>query len=236
MSKFQLITILLLVANMYAPQAQNTPQGFNDVPWGSTPEEVQQIAQIPQWQPDPVADEFPQQMEIEVFSVDNEVAGYPANVRYYFYQQQFFQATVVFEFEELENFDYNFNVYRSVNEYYNAIRNTSLLFTQDIYSLLRKKYGKRKPIFRGLDPRLAFTRLDAYLRQEQWNLRYHPYAFYQRIVTAAYARWDFPKTRVIFSINIAAPQQRFDYKLSAVSLDLEREVNRQMDLIRMQGL
>ncbi|KMQ50668.1 hypothetical protein CHISP_2351 [Chitinispirillum alkaliphilum] len=227
---------LLLIGAFSTVFAQREPGGFNDAAWGSTPQEVQQIIDIPQWQPDPVQEEFPQEMNVNVFRAESEIAGYPAQVKYYFWNDQFFQATVRFDFDDLAEYDFNFNVYRSVNEYYMAIRNRTLVFTQDIYSLLRKKYGRRQPVFRGLDPRLVFTRLDTYLKQERWNLRYHPYDFYQRIVTAAYARWDFPKTRVIFSINISAPDKRFDYMLSAVSLDLEKEVNEELDQLRMRGL
>ncbi len=216
--------------------AQTSPNGFNDAPWGSAPQEVQQIVDGDGWQPDPVADNFPQEMNVTVFRTNALVAGYNAQVQYFFYQDQFFQATVRFDFDDLAHYDFNYNVFRSVNEYYMEIRNRTLLFTQDIYSLLRKKYGRRQPVFRGLDPRLIFTRLDAYLKQERWNLRYHPYEFYQRIVTAAYARWDFPKTRVIFSVNISAPDERFDYQLSAVSLDLERIISGELDRMRMRGL
>ena len=74
----------------------------------------------------------------------------------------------------------------------------------DLEKKMVKKYGMKEPVFKGLDPRSMFVKLDAYLKRERWNLRYHPYDYYQRIVTAAYARWDFPKTRVIFSVNISA--------------------------------
>jgi hypothetical protein len=148
----------------------------------------------------------------------------------------FFQATVVFNFDELKNFDFNYNVYRSVNEYYLAIRSKSLIFIYDVYDLLCKKYGKKEPVFKGLDPRLSFVKLDRYLKQERWNLRYHPYDYYQRIVTAAYARWDFPQTRTIFSVNISALDKRFDFSLSLVSLGMERLISKKMDELRMQGL
>jgi hypothetical protein len=80
-------------------------------------------------------------------------------------------------------------------------------------------------VFKGLDPRHIFKLTDAYIKQELWSLRYHPSEYYKRIVTAAYARWDFPKTRIIFSINISAKDKRFDYQLSLTSLDLEKEIN-----------
>ncbi|HEX2959848.1 MAG TPA: hypothetical protein VHO70_23635, partial [Chitinispirillaceae bacterium] len=66
--------------------------------------------------------------------------------------------------------------------------------------------------------------------------RYHPYDYYLKINTAAYARWDFPKTRVIFSTNISAVDKRFDYSLSLTSLDLEKAINEKMDELRMKGL
>ena len=106
----------------------------------------------------------------------------------------------------------------------------------DIYDLLRKKYGKRKPVFRGLDPRHVFVELDEYVLRERWNLRYHPYDFYLNIVTASYARWDFPHTRVIFSLNIAAAQKRFDYRLSLTSLDAAAPLRKAMDELRGKGL
>lgn len=228
---------ILLIIAFLAPVISAQPfPGFNDARWGSAPQEVRQAVDAQEWQPDPRADEFPEEMNVTVFRTQGEVAGYNATTRYYFWQDRFFQATVEFDFEELAEYDFNYNVYKSVSEYYSEIRNRTLVFIRDVYSLLGKKYGKKQPVFKGLDPRFAFTRLDAYLRQERWNLRYHPYDFYKRIVTAAYARWDFPKTRLLFSINIAAPDKRFDYSLSAVSLDLEKEINDEMDRLRMEGL
>ena len=213
----------------------DAPQGFTDIPWGTSSEEARTIIGV-NWQRDPVEDEFPGELNVTVFRTNTDVAGYPAGVRYYFCEDRFFQATVFFQFDDLKNYDFNYNVYRSVNEYYTVIRSRTLVFVHQIYDLLRKKYGKKEPIFKGLDPRFAFVKLDAYVKQERWNLRYHPYDFYQRIVTASYARWDFPKTRVIFSVNIAAPEKRFDYQLSLTSLDLERYVNKRKDQLRMQGL
>ncbi|MDR2577566.1 MAG: hypothetical protein LBC70_01970 [Chitinispirillales bacterium] len=239
---FLLAAVLFLIPAQTQAQQVNTqnrvssPNGFNDAEWGSTPAQVQQAAGVAAWQPDPIAAQFPAEMGVTAFRTNTTIAGYPAAVTYYFWQDRFFQATVRFNFDDLANFDFNYNVYRSVNEYYTVIRARTLNFVQDIYTLLRSRYGQKQPVFRGLDPRFAFTRLDAYLRQERWNLRYHPYAYYQRIVTAAYARWDFPKTRIIFSINISAPEKRFDYTLSAISLDMERDVRNEMDRLRMRGL
>ncbi|MFP4015215.1 MAG: hypothetical protein ACLFVQ_14095 [Chitinispirillaceae bacterium] len=228
-----MMLFLLLMAT--AVSAQPFP-GFNDAEWGITPQEVREAVDAQQWQADARAEEFPEEMNVTVFSSQADVAGYNATTRYYFWQDRFFQATVEFHFDDLANYDFNYNVYKSVSEYYSAIRSRTLVFIRDVYTLLAKKYGKKEPVFKGLDPRFSFTRLDAYLKQERWNLRYHPYDFYQRIVTAAYARWDFPKTRVLFSINLSAPDERFDYLLSAVSLDLEKAVNEEMDRLRMEGL
>jgi len=225
-----------LPAPVPAVPPPSSPDGFNGAVWGSTAAQVQRAIGANAWQPDPIAGQFPPEMGVTAFRVNAPIAGYPAVTVYYFWQDRFFQATVRFPFDDLVNFDFNYNVYRSVNEYYMAIRARTLNFVQDIYTLLRKKYGQKQPVFKGLDPRHAFTRLDMYLKRERWNLRYHPYEFYRRIVTASYARWDFPKTRVIFSINISAPDKRFDYQLSAVSLDMERDVQRELDRLRMRGL
>ena len=214
----------------------SSPDGFNGAVWGSASAQAQRDAGVTAWQPDPVAANFPPELGVTAFRANSTIAGYNAAVTYYFWRDRFFQATVRFNFDDLANFDFNYNVYRSVNEYYTAIRARTLNFVQDIYTLLGKKYGKKQPVFKGLDPRFAFTRLDAYLKQERWNLRYHPYDYYQRIVTAAYARWDFPKTRVVFSINVSAPDKRFEYALSAVSLDLEKDISKELDSLRMRGL
>jgi hypothetical protein len=218
------------------PPKASSPDGFNGAVWGSAPAQVQQAVGAAGWQPDRVAQDFPPEMGVTAFRVNSTIAGYKAAVTYYFWKDRFFQATVRFDFDDLASFDFNYNVYRSVNEYYEAIRARTLNFVRDVYALLGKKYGKKEPIFKGIDPRYAFTRLDAYLKQERWNLRYHPYDYYQRIVTAAYARWDFPKTRVIFSINISAHDKRFDYALSAVSLDMEKAVRHELDSLKMRGL
>jgi hypothetical protein len=219
-----------------ATKASSSPDGFNGAVWGSAPAQVQQAVGAAGWQPDRAAQDFPPEMGVAAFRNNSTIAGYKAAVTYYFWKDKYFQATVRFDFDDLASFDFNYNVYRSVNEYYSVIRARTLNFVRDIYALLGKKYGKKEPVFKGLDPRYAFTRLDAYLKQERWNLRYHPYDYYQRIVTASYARWDFPKTRVIFSINISAPDKRFDYALSAVSLDMEKAVRNELDSLKMRGL
>jgi hypothetical protein len=216
--------------------AASSPEGFQGAFWGSTPEKVKSEASITQWQDLGTDNGFDPELKIKVYSASSTIAGYPASVKYYFLDDRFFQATVTFKFEQLENFDFNYNVFISVDRYYRAIHDQTLVFVSDIYSLLRKKYGKKEPVFQGLDPRDIFRKTDLYIKQELWNLRYHPSEFYKRIVTSGYARWDFPKTRVLFSVNISAIDKRFDYQLSAVSLDLEREINAKKDSLRMNGL
>ncbi|NLG15839.1 MAG: hypothetical protein GX556_00755 [Fibrobacter sp.] len=228
-------SILFLLVTVYAAQAQTTA-GLDNADWGATADEVREAVKAQGWQTDPLTKEFPESLKVTVFRASSEVAGYRAIVRYYFWEGKFFQSTVVFNFDKLKNFDFNYNVFRSVNEYYTAIRSSTLVFVRDIYDLLQKKYGKKEPIFKGLDPRMAFVKLDSYVRQERWNLRYHPYDYYTHIVTSSYARWDFPKTRVIFSVNLSAPEKRFDYQLSSVSLDLERQINKKRDELLMKGL
>lgn len=214
----------------------NNPPGFNNAPWGATQDQVRAIVAPNQWVSDPLTANFPADLKVTIYRTDTEIVGRKAITRYYFCEDKFFQATVVFNFEDLKNYDFNYNVFRSVNEYCLAIRSQTLVFVHDIYDLLSKKYGKKEPVFKGLDPRAIFIKLDSYLKKERWNLRYHPYDYYLKINTAAYARWDFPKTRVIFSINISAVDKRFDYSLSLTSLDLEKAINEKMDELRMKGL
>ncbi|MBD3391921.1 MAG: hypothetical protein GF418_07625 [Chitinivibrionales bacterium] len=228
------LSVPLLFASLAVFSAE-PPAGFQDAKWGSSPAQVRAAAQAASWQA--VADNgFPEGLNVTVYTAPATLAGYPASVSYYFFENKFFQATVVFDFDDLKNFDFNYNVYISVNRYYREIHDRTITFVHDIYDLLRKKYGRKEPVFKGLDPRHVFENTDRYIKQETWNLRYHPYEYYKRIVAAAYARWDFPETRVLFSVNISAIDKRFDYQLSAVSLDLEEEVNRKMDALRSQGL
>ncbi len=213
-----------------------TPLGFQNAEWGIAPEEVRKAAGITSWQSTPADPAFPQELGVTMYTTSTTIAGYPAQVTYYFFEKKFFQSTITFDFDQLKSFDFNYNVFISVDRYYRAIHDQTLTFVADIYDLLRKKYGKKQPVFKGLDPRYVFKHTDAYIKQELWNLRYHPSEYYKRIVSAAYARWDFPKTRVIFSINISAVDKRFDYQLSLTSLNLEREINKRKDEVRMKGL
>lgn len=233
--KYITIALIILYSALICYGAK-PPVGFQNATWGMSPEEVRKAAGVSNWQSTPLDAAFPEGLTITAYIASSTIAGYQAQVKYYFYEQKFFQATVVFNFDELKNFDFNYNVFISVDRYYRAIHDKTLTFVADIYDLLRKKYGKKQPVFKGLDPRFVFKHTDAYIKQELWNLRYHPSEYYKRIVTAAYARWDFPKTRVIFSINISAKDKRFDYQLSLTSLDLEKEINKKKDELRMQGL
>ncbi|MFP4415888.1 MAG: hypothetical protein ACOC41_03770 [Chitinivibrionales bacterium] len=227
---------VLILTVFSSPHSAQAPVGFQNAEWGMSPQEVSAAAEIGGWQQKPAEGEFPADIDITTFVSDQTIAGYPAQVSFYFFEQKFFQATIRFDFDHLAEVDFNYNVFISVNDYYKQIRAETLTFVNDVYDLLQKKYGKKKPVFKGLDPRHTFARTDSYISQEIWNLRYHPYTYYQRIVSSSYARWDYPKTRIIFSVNLAASQQRFDYTLSLVSLDLHREIAKQVDTSRMQGL
>jgi hypothetical protein len=74
------------------------------------------------WQSDPLERDFPPELGVTVFRTNAQLAGYDASIRYYFQNDRFFQATADFDFNDLKNFDFNYNVFRSVNEYYTAIR------------------------------------------------------------------------------------------------------------------
>ena len=228
------LPIILLV--LFTVSFAQSPSGIDNLDWGASPETVRNAVNAQGWQQDPLGNEFPEGLNVTVYRANSRIAGYDASTRYYFYDGKLFQTTVTFNFNRLKNYDFNYNVFRSVNEYYYAIRNSTISFINDIYDLLQKKYGKKEPVFKGLDPRLMFVRLDRYVKQERWNLRYHPYDYYTHIVSSSYARWDFPKTRVVFSLNLSAPDKRFDYRLSSVSLDMEREIKKKRDELLMKGL
>jgi hypothetical protein len=220
-----------------SPEAPTSYNGFNNAAWGSAPEAVRQAAAASSWQADQGASlEFPKELNIAVYRSTGAIAGYPSTMKYYFWDNRFFQATVRFNFDDLASYDFNYNVFRSVNEYYNTIRNRTVGFAYDIYDLLKKKYGDKKPYFKKLDPKHCFAELDDYLHRERWNLRYHPYDYYLHIVTQSYARWDFPATRVIFSIAISAPDKRFEYTLSLASTKLSPKISSVNDSLRMKGL
>lgn len=230
---WMIIALLILNVNLFAKD----PEGFNGAAWGSAPDKVRSAVGASAWQADALsAKGFPAAMNVTVFQSPDTIANYRANVKYYFYDGKFFQATVNFNFDEMKKYDFNYNVFRSVNEYYNFIRSRTIVFVNDIYSLLGMKYGKKEPVFEGLNPRYMFVDIDKYLNRERWNLRYHPYDYYLKIMCAAFARWDFPHTRVLFSIAINAKDKRFDYVLSLASLDMKKEVESKMNSLRMKGL
>jgi len=229
-----LCLVVLLAA--CSARAANSPDGFHDVPWGAASAQVRAAAGGAGWSALADDNAFPPLLKVTRYTNRETVAGYPADVTYYFRDDRFFQATVRFDFPELVNFDFNYNVFISVDKYYTAIHDRTLTFVNDVYALLRSKYGTREPVFKGLDPRFIFKATDAYLQQERWNLRYNPSEYYKRIVTAGYARWDFPRTRVIFSVNISAADKRFDYQLSLTSLDLEKQIRDALDSLRTRDL
>lgn len=234
----QLVGVIVLTICCWAAgvHALAAPDGFRSIPWGSSLAQVQAGrtgGPLAAMAPD---NSFPVELGMTRYRGNETVAGYPATVTYYFLNDSFFQATINFPFDNLRSYDFNYNVFRSVDGYYRVIHDQTLTFVYDIYALLNKKYGKKEPVFKGLDPRNVFKTTDLYLRQERWNMRYNPSEYYKRIVAAAYARWDFPKTRVLFSINISAADKRFDYNLSLTSLDLEQGVRQALDSLRMQGL
>ncbi len=235
MRLLRLIQLMIFVI-FFACYGAKPPVGFQNALWGMSPLQVRSATGASSWNTIPVGEIFPPDLGIQIFGSPATIAGYPASVKYYFFKERFFQATVAFNFDHLASFDFNYNVFISIDKYYRAIHDQTLTFVDDIYQLLRKKYGKKLPIFKGLDPRHVFKHTDNYIKQELWNLRYHPSEYYKRIVSAAYARWDFPKTRVLFSINISAKDKRFDYQLSLTSLDLERKINELKDALRMEGL
>jgi hypothetical protein len=230
--------LLLYITTVMAQYAEGTlaTEGFQNAPWGSKPDQVKSVIKASSWNLLPPENAFPDSLRVTRYATSETIAGYPAAVTYYFWEEKFFQATVTFNFDKFKTYDFNYNVFRSVDGYYTAIHDQTLTFVADIYKLLQKKYGKKRPVFKGLDPRDIFKKTDVYLKQERWNLRYNPSEYYKRIITAAYALWDFPKTRVVFSINISASDKRFDYQLSATSLDLEGDIEKKKDALRMRGL
>ena len=229
-----IVVMVLMVGTRPAVAAE--PDGFNGAGWGMAPDAVRQAVKAASWQQLPAGNEFPAALTITRFTDKTTIAGYSALITYYFWENQFFQATAVFDFAVLKNYDFNYNVFRSVDQYYAEIRGKTSTFTNDIYDLLQKKYGKKQAVFKGLDPRFVFKGLDFYFDKERWNFRYNPYEYYNKIVTVAYAQWNYPKTKIIFTINISAPDKRFDYQLSLSSNSITDVVNKRYDQIRMQGL
>ena len=225
---------LSIVVLTFSPLfAQDSFSGFGLATWGMSPDDVKKSNNIVVWS-QMTNQSFPAGSEITVFETKGTVAGYSATTRHYFWQNKYCQATVIFNFDKLKNFDFNYNVFRSVDQYYTAIHDQTLTFVADVYNLLTKKYGNRRPVFKGLDPRTMFKNLDSYIKQERWNYRYAPAEYYRHIASAAYARWDFQYTTVIFSLNMSAADKRFDYMLSLSSTQFEAAIINQNDNLRMK--
>ena len=214
-----------------------TPNGYRNIVWGSSVEQARQaLAGKNLTQVTNSKQNFPASINITRYQIIDSVAGYPANTELYFYDDKFFQAVVTFNFNRFKNYDFNYNVFISVDKYYNDIRATTLNFVADIYSLLAQRYGQKEPTFKGLDPRFCFTDLDNYLAKERWNLRYNPSEYYKKIATQSYAQWKFPKTEVRFSVVISAYDKRFEYTLSLAGNDLLEEVEKNINEVRGGGL
>ncbi len=210
--------------------------GFQNAKWGASPDEVRKSNNPKTWSLAAVENEFPKDLKITTYKASQNIAGQEAMVTYFFFDLRFFQATVRFNFDRFKTYDFNYNVYRSVDSYYRAIRSQTLTFVFDIFDLLRKKYGDKEPAFRGVDPRFIFKAIDEYLEKESWNLRSYPYDYYKKIAASAYARWNHPNTMIVFSIALSAPEKRFDYMLSLASIGLSSIVNKQKDSLRIQNL
>ena len=225
--------LLLAAISLHGAEPFN---GFENAPWGISPDEVKKDNSPQSWSLLPPENGFPKELNVTIFNASQNIAGQPAAVKYYFVDDKFFQATVKFNFNRFKTFDFNFNVYRSVDSYYQAIRQQTLTFVFDIFDLLRKKYGKKEPSFKGVDPRFIFAQTDEYLKKEAWNLRSYPYDYYKKINASAYARWIFPNTYIIFSIAVNAPEKQFDYILSLSSVSLAETVNAKKDSLLMQNL
>jgi hypothetical protein len=216
--------------------AADSTGGFQNARWGMGPDEVRKTNSPKTWSAVPSESAFPKDLKISTYSASQDIAGKNASVTYYFFEDKLFQATARFDFNQLKNFDFNFNVYRSVDSYYRTIRSQTLTFVYDIFELLRKKYGKKEPSFRGADPRLIFSEVDEYCLKEAWNLRSYPYDYFKKIIASTYARWEFPNSTVIFSVAIDAPGKKFDYWLSLSSPSLASLVNAKKDSLRAQNL
>jgi hypothetical protein len=234
--KTRLLALFLFMAAAPGPYAAEPFNGFQNALWGAKPDDVKKNNNPQSWIALVPGNEFPKELNIKMFSATQTIAGKAASVKYYFQDDKFFQATVRFNFDNLKTFDFNYNVYQSVDGYYRAIHDQTLTFVYDVFDLLRKKYGKKEPAFKGVDPRSIFKTADEYLKKEAWNLRSYPYEYYKKIAASAYAQWDLPKTRIIFSIRISAPEKQFDYELSLSSNDLAAMINVKKDSLRIQNL
>lgn len=230
-----ILFVLCTVVNAHA--AAGIPAvGFGGAVWGMNPVAVKSAINPKNWQKASPDSSFPAALAVTVYTSPLSVAGYAATASFYFAEDRFFQVTLSFDQTKLKTFDFNYNVFQSVNKYYSAIHDQTQSFVFDIFDLLEKKYGRKQPVFDGLDPQRMFLESDKYLNRERWNLRYYPYDFYKKIIINAYARWNFPKTVIIFSLAIDAPNKIFDYSLSLTSTDFAVYLNKKKDLLRMQNL
>ncbi len=230
------VFVLLLIA-VFALTAAENPNGIHGVEWGINSATVQTTAlpAVTNWRTvNPEVED--NGLPITAFSSDTPILGYQATTTYYFYNDSLYQATIAFHFRDLENFDFNYNVFISVDKYYREIRSKTLVFVNNIYSVLRTKYGRKQPVFLPLDPRKVFMDTDNYIAQERWNLRYHPSEYHKRIIGRAYARWRFPETEINFAVNIAAADDRFDYTLSYISTKMRRDIANSVQEINESGL
>ncbi|MCL2845169.1 MAG: hypothetical protein FWE23_06950 [Chitinivibrionia bacterium] len=234
------LLVVFLFCSLCFSQRELNPDGYRGIAWGSSVAEAQAILQevpLTQLTARPRTASFPAELNIARYQILRDtVAGYPARTTLYFFDDQFFQAVVDFDFSRFTRFDFNFNVFISVERYFNYIRTNTLNFVADIYTLLTERYGRRQPVFRTLDPRYTFVALDNYLAQERWNLRYNPSEFYRAIQTQSFAQWRFPRTEVRFSIAINAADKRFEYVLSLASTDLMGQIERDITNVRTRGL
>ena len=228
--------IIFILVFPFCLNAAEPFNGFQNALWGTSPDEVKKNNAPLTWNQAPPGSDFPKELNVTIINATQNIAGQAAAVKYYFCDNKFFQATVRFNFDRLKTFDFNYNVYRSVDSYYRAIRQQTLTFVFDLFDLLRKKYGKKEPAFKGKDPRYIFKDIDDYVRAEAWNLRSYPYDYYKKIAAVAYAQWDLPKTFITFSIVISAPDKQFDYQLSISSKSLSASVNAKKDSLRIQNL
>lgn len=248
MRKINLIKALFFSLCLFIPSAvfaqgsppNSNPNGYRDIPWGASVAEAQAILAGVQFTEIPRDNrrerQFPEDVNVRRWQINEAVAGYPARTDLYFYNDRFFQAVVRFNTNRFLNFDFNYNVFISVDRYYNYIRSNTLNFIADIYALLAQRYGQRQPTFQGLDPRNAFVELDNYIGRERWNLRYNPSEYFRRIQTQSFAQWRFPRTEVRFSVIISAFDRRFEWTLSLASNEILREVERSISNTRQRGL
>ncbi len=226
----------LLLLCLALPLFAIDPVGFQGFQWGTHKDSVALTVTGTGWKQENAPQTLPASAEITRYTVAQEIGGYKGRTSFYFFQDSLFQATIAFDFTELEEFDFNYNVFISVDTYYRTIRSKTLIFVGDIYALLRKKYGKKQPTFKGIDPRQIFVHTDNYIAVERWNLRYNPSEYYKRIIAQAYAQWLYPKSQITFAVNISAADKRFDYTLSFLSLNHSRRIQKKLDNIKSQGL